>query len=116
MISPGEYLPWTECPAPENGADNLSTSNIDIAGVQRSHVIPDTQRICGDIRAKRGENKHERCEKCTSAIVPLIDKLEWVPENLTIEDDARACDCDPDEAGQRETNWDYDELNILTKK
>jgi len=116
MISPGEYLPWTKRPAPKKGAYDLSTSNIDIAGVQRSHIIPDTQRICGDIRAKRGENKHERCEKCTSAIVPLVDELEWVPEYLTIEDDARACDCDPDEAGQRETNWDYDELNILTEK
>ena len=116
MVSPGEYFPWTKRPASKKGAYDLSTSNIDIPGVQRSHVIPDTQRICRDIRAKRGENKHERCEKCTGAIVPLVDELEWVPENLTIEDDARACDCDSNEAGQRETNWYYDELNILTER
>jgi len=116
MFPPGEYLPWTQRPASEKGAYDLPTSNIEIAGIQRSHVVPDTQRICGNIRAERRENKHERREECTGAIVPLVDELEWIPENLTIESDACARDCDPDEAGQREANRDCNELDILTKQ
>jgi hypothetical protein len=46
----------------------------------------------------------------------LVDELEWVPENLAIKGDARACDCDPHEAGQREANGDDYELDILAKK
>jgi hypothetical protein len=114
MFPPGKYLPWTQRPASEKGAYDLPTSNVEIAGIQRGHVVPDTQRICRDIRAECRENKHERCEECASAIVPLVDELEWIPENLAIESDACARDCNPDEAGQCETNRNCNELNILT--
>lgn len=116
MFSPGKYLPWTQRPASDKGAYDLPTSNIEIAGIQGGHVVPDTQRICGDVRAEGRENKHERCEECTGAIVPLVDELEWIPENLTIESDACARDRNPDEAGQGEANGDYNELDVLTKQ
>jgi hypothetical protein len=45
MAPPGEYLPWTKRPPTEKGADNLHTSNVDIAGIQRGHFIPSIQRI-----------------------------------------------------------------------
>lgn len=45
MVLPSEYLPWTKRPATEKGTDNLPTSNVDIAGIQRGHFIPGFQRI-----------------------------------------------------------------------
>lgn len=112
---PSEYLPWAKRPATEKSADDLPTSDIDIAGIQCSHIIPGTQRIGGDVRTKRRNNKCERYEECTSSIVPVIDELERVPENLAVKSDARACCRDADEAGQCETNRDYYELDILTE-
>jgi hypothetical protein len=96
---PSENLPWTKRPASENGAYDLPTSNVKVAGVQRSDIVPDTQRIGRDIRAERGENECERCEGCTDAIVPLVDELEWVPENLTVKGDACTRHGNTDKAG-----------------
>ncbi len=43
VVPPGEYLPWGKRPPTEKGANNLPTSNVDIAGIHRSHFIPSVQ-------------------------------------------------------------------------
>ena len=114
--SPREYFPWAKCPSPKKGADNLPSPNVDVAWVQGGHIVSGTQRIGRDVRAQGGEEKRERREECTRAVVPLIDELEWVPKNLAIKAYPRACHYDSDETNQSECNGNYDQLCILTGK
>jgi hypothetical protein len=57
-----------------------------------------------------------RREECGSAVVPLVDQIQWVPENLIAESDACTCHGDTNKAGQCERNRGYDDSNILSAK
>ena len=114
--SPRKHFPWAKRPSPKKGADNLPSPNVDVAWVQGGHIVSGTQRIGRDVRAQGGEEKHERGEECTSAVVPLIDELERVPKNFAIKAHPCACHCDSDETGQSEPNGNYNQLCILTAK
>src|ERR1700761_2824368 len=90
MYAPGKYFPRTKRPSAQECADDLPTLNVDIPQPQRGHVVPSTQRVGRDVRAQRTESKRKRCKESGGAVVPMVDELEWVPENLTVKDDACA--------------------------
>jgi hypothetical protein len=46
----------------------------------------------------------------------MVDKLEWVPKNLTVKGNACTCDDKTNKAGKCKRDGDYDELDILTAK
>jgi hypothetical protein len=97
--APRKYFPWTKRPSTEECADNLPTPNVDITRPQRGHVVPSTQRVGRDVRAQRPQSKRKRCKESGGAIVPVVDELQRVPENLTVKDDACACHSNTDKAG-----------------
>jgi hypothetical protein len=96
--TPREYFPWAKHPSAKECADDLSAPNVDIARPQSRHVIPSAERVGRDVRAQRTESKRKGREESGCAVVPVVDELEWVPDNLTVKGDARTRYGDTDKA------------------
>ena len=99
MHTPRKYFPWAKHPSAKECADDLSAPNVDIARTQSRHVVPSTERVGRDIRAQCAESERKRREESGSAVVPVVDEPERVPENLIVKGDARTCNGNADKAG-----------------
>ena len=111
--APREDLPWTQRPASQYRTDNLPPTNVDVPREQHSHVVCRRQRVCRDVRAKRGEDEGERREKRGRTVVPVVNEAEWVPGDVAVERDAGGGHGNAHEADEGEYDGDDEQLDAL---
>lgn len=111
---PSENLPGTQHPPGEDRTDDLAAADIDVPREQHRHVVRRRERVRGDVGAEGGERPGEGGEERGSAVVPLVDELEGVPEDLAVQHDARGGHHDADEAAEGKCDWDDGELDVLS--
>lgn len=109
---PGENLPRAERPACEDSTDGLPPADIDVSWEEHGHIVRGRERVRGDVRAEGGQHPHERREEGRSAVVPVIDELQRVPEHLAVEHGARRRHRDTDKARKCEGNGDDHDLDV----
>jgi hypothetical protein len=111
---PGEDFPWAQRPATDERTKYLPTTNIDVSWTERCHIVARTKRVGGDVCAKRCKNKRESRKEGSSTVVPLINKSEGIPQDLTVKNGAGGSHSNPDKGTERECDWYDYRLNILT--
>ena len=81
----GQYLPWAQRPASENGTNDLATSDVNVLGQHCHQVIGGAETVCGDIGSNDGEEETKGCKECCCPVVPAVDEMEWIPEKFTVD-------------------------------
>lgn len=111
---PSKDLPRRQRPPRKNGTDDLPAPDVDVAREEHGHVVRRRERVGGDVRAERGEQERERRKEGGGAVVPLVDELKRVPENLAVEHGTGRGHHHADEARKCEGHRDDGELDVLT--
>ena len=126
-------LPGAESPTTNNGTYDLSPTYVYILiyyeknkyweGIRRNHylwpecrhIIPSTQGVCRNICTDRCQAERESSKKSCCTVIPLINQLERVPENLPVKLISSASNGNPNEATKSDSDWDNDDLDVLTR-
>lgn len=108
-----EDLPGAQRPPRKERADNLASTNIDVAREEDGHVVRGRERVRGDVAAEGGEHECEGREERRGAVVPLVDERERVPEHLPVQHQPGGGHHHACEAREREGNGDDEECRPL---
>ena len=112
--APSKDLPRTQRPSTQNRTQDLPSTDIDVLREQNCHVVRGRQGVCRNVRAEGGQHERECGEEDGRAIVPFVDELKRVPENLAVKNGPCGSHGHSDERAKGECDGNDEYLNVLT--